>query len=770
MADDFSTRSDVEQDAKDLKNDLRTLGQPLENKIRGKINDEIGDRIAKHIAENGAKEAGKAAAQTAGTATATGTAAQVNAAATGEAAAGSTGTAVATTGGTAVAETAGATGATAGTAAGTAVAEGATAGAAAGPVGIVVGAIVAAALAAAKGIKNDTDIPLDNDNPDGEKINFIFIIVACLTLFFVTVCGTLISKGVSAPLSVGQETEFQETKVNGENMSAAGEQYKEGTELKDFKDSYPLENAICNYTYGEDGKGKTDGLRATLDKALRNHCQSIVKKLEEYTGTIAGHEYDKDRSLKSFYDNRFPYDLASDDGYEPTIGDVLVPEQTIAGTKYNTWNPRYDDVNFAEFFAVMGMSDSINGATYGFDWGDINYKDFMEFLQKEECYKYMYELGLKWVPVYVGVKEILNDDGTTSYMNITEDGDEYNSSEECASAPLTRTFYDVECTWDNYYVKVTVKPYGLRELFAIAFNTDTASTTPTEVANRMHINFDQHTNLYMLNYCEKVTRFYQRGYKVNLVYPDSGTVIKTVDALGPSYLEARSTTSPIYDEVNTDSWLVANNWNGTGRSAWCYIEDTYNDDLGHIEWGDDPGGAEPPGGEFEAPDEGKILDMYEYINQGDYPNTIRGASSETVKQSGCLDCSIAMILMYYSRSHIPITDVSKYVNASGSLETGSVLSAYGFHSGGNHYSDVINGIINEINNDRPVVIHIRGQWTSCEDGRVLHGTGNGHFLVGIGYDSTGLYVYDPGRRLNYHIAYADWAHVNDLYYRPIIKD
>ena len=88
---------------------------------------------------------------------------------------------------------------------------------------------------------------------------------------------------------------------------------------------------------------------------------------------------------------------------------------------------------------------------------------------------------------------------------------------------------------------------------------------------------------------------------------------------------------------------------------------------------------------------------------------------------------------------------------------------------GNNGSDVIGGVISEINADRPVILHIRGYWTSSEDGRVLHGTSNGHFLVGMGYDQTGLYVWDPGRRANYHIAYEDWGHVSDLYYRSVTE-
>ena len=75
MADEFSVRENMENDAKEAKNDLKTVARPIDNKIREKVEDEIGDRIAKHVAEQGAKSAAQAAAQTAGTASAAGAAA-----------------------------------------------------------------------------------------------------------------------------------------------------------------------------------------------------------------------------------------------------------------------------------------------------------------------------------------------------------------------------------------------------------------------------------------------------------------------------------------------------------------------------------------------------------------------------------------------------------------------------------------------------------------------------------------------------------------------
>lgn len=760
MSDDFSIRDNMEADAQETKDDLKTLAKPIDNKIKEKVEDEIGDRIAKHIAEEGAKHAAQAAAQTAGTA---GVAGAAGTAGTNALAAADAGAVAAGSGGAA------AGGAAAGAGAG-AAAEGAAAGAAGGPAGIVVGVIIGAAVALASAVKKETDISLDKDNPDGPKINAFILMVAIIIFAFTTLCGTLISKGVASTVSVGQETEFQNTVVEGQNMSLAGQQYKAGTELDDYNASLPLKNAIWNYTFGEDHRGTTDGLRKTLSNAIRKHCKNIVAQLEKHTGNIGDHPYDSERSLDTFYKNKWPYDLRSST-HTPLIGDVLIPNTEFYGYTYDLWNPRYDDVNYAEIFSVFSMTNTVaNGAHYGFDWGDVNYKDFMEYLLKEECYKYMYELGLKWVPVYRGEKEIFEendpstDEDDVSYTQTIElTPYSYDSPDECKGAPESVEWDGVTCDWEEYFVKVTVKPMGLRELFAMAFNT----TDPVAASNLKHVNFDQHQNLYMLGYTERVTRLYQRDDKVN--YSIDGHVVSDGnDPLGPAFNKPRNERSPVYWDVRNNGWLQARGWQGTGRSPWYYIEITYNDKFDEIEWDEDPGDTPPPG-DIEPPEGAKILDMFEYINQGDYPTTIRGASNETVKKSGCLDCSVAMIAMYYTRYHIPITEISKHVDSGGSLHAGDALAEYGLKQGTNIGSSVVAGVISEINADRPVILHIRGYWTSSEDGRVLHGTSNGHFLVGIGYDQTGLYVWDPGKRANYHISYNDWTHVNDLYYRRVTQ-
>ena len=124
------------------------------------------------------------------------------------------------------------------------------------------------AIQVAKAAKNATDISIDKDDPKGPKIN-MFVLVPAIIICILTAGSAIItSKGLSSPLSLGQATEFQNTKMNGSNMSQAGKQYSKDTTTKEFNDQKPLDNSISNYVYGTDGTGLTNGIRQTLDKAL----------------------------------------------------------------------------------------------------------------------------------------------------------------------------------------------------------------------------------------------------------------------------------------------------------------------------------------------------------------------------------------------------------------------------------------------------------------------------------------------------------------------
>lgn len=777
MADELSTRDDIENDCQELKD---ATFEPAKRELGNKINDLVQDQLNNAIQDTANQTANQVANETANQATnqiASQTANQTALATTGGAATESAAVASAGAGTTLAAGEAAATaGATMTSGAAAAAAEGAAVGSAAGPIGAIIGVLIGLLATA---VANEVNVSIDPDDPDAPKVPIPLVLFIAFILFLMLFCGTILSKGISGVLAISQETEFQNTVVEHgllaagghgalagamKTMAQAGIQFSTGAEIPTYDYKLPLKNGISLYTYGKDGKGINDGFRASLSKAVSQHCRTIIEKLEEKAPKVRDKPYNSVKSLEIFYDNPFPYDIGSYD-FTPRIGDVL----HIDGYRKD-YLARYDDVNYAEVIAILSMSDHVNGSSYGFNWGQANFEDFMAFTQKEECYKYLYELGLKWVPVYEGDKEVEATDENglpcTNIVHIVKDGDAvgngpYDSAEECAGADEEVEYDGVTLTFTEYYIRSTVKPFGLRELFMMAFGD-------TGMAYEKHVEFNSHDNLYMLNYAERVTRLYQRNFKI--IIHASETLDLKVDALGPSFRLNRNAHSPIYDELVNDEWLKSIGLNGTGRSAWYYIEKTFNDKFESIEFPDDEPTPDPPEPKpFIPPGGGKILDMYEYVNQGNYPNVYRGKSGETVKKSGCLDCSIDMIIMYYLREHIPIQNISQYVNSSGALETGTVLSKYGFTQGGNNYSNFKDGVINEIENDRPVIIHIRGYWKSTVTGAVLHSSSNGHFLVGIGYDETGIWVNDPGNRNNHHIDYVDWNHVGDLYYRPVYK-
>ncbi len=779
MADDLSTRDDLEQDANELKDGVKKATEPITDKIKDKAKDEISDRIGKHLADEGVKEASKAAAETSANATTAAAGATASEAA-GGAATTSAGAAAGTSAGTVAGTTAAGTTGAAATGAAAGATQGAAAGAVGGPVGVAAGIVIGLAISLAKAAKNETDISIDNDDPNSPKINALIIIVF-LFFFIMVFAGTLIDKGISSVFSIGQETEFEEDVVDGQDMAEAGNVYMDGLEgeLPEYNYELPLKNTINLYTYGkpEDGEdmgnGLKDGFRAALKKAIDSHCLNIIDNLESYTGSINGHTYKSEKSLDSFYENRFPYDLGTEENPEPKIGDVLHKDGYD-----QEYLARYDDVNFAEVIAILSMSSNVEGSNLGgFTWGEANFEDFMDFTEKEECYENLYELGLKWVPVYEGEVATTDENGNPTTEHVEKDGDEvgvgvFDAGKStdvitgCDTAPEEVSYQGTTLKFTYYYVRVTVKPFGLRELFKMAFGGD-----PVEAADANNVNFYDHSNLYMLEYSEHVTRMYQRDHKINIVNNVTREVLTTVDALGPSCERPRSEYSSVYEDVNNDEWLIARNWQGTGRSAWCYIETTYNDSFEVNEGtGDDTEVPSPPAENVDLPDGGKILNMPLKIKQFLAPQSgiKRGASNSYVKSSGCLDCSIDMILSYYTGTNISLEEICKYVLANKELNTPEVLAKYGYARSDKIYTNFINGVINEINNDRPALVHIKGQWYSST-GKKLHGTDNGHFFVIYGYDSGGFYVLDPGSSTNDYISYEDFGRVNDLYYRSIYK-
>ena len=140
-----------------------------------------------------------------------------------------------------------------------------------------------------------------------------------------------------------------------------------------------------------------------------------------------------------------------------------------------------------------------------------------------------------------------------------------------------------------------------------------------------------------------------------------------------------------------------------------------------------------------------------------------------------------MSAIYYTRQEIDIRYISKnfvtIVNGTPLLQTAEVLKTYGMaekRNSGFDAEDVISCLIS----GNPVILYIKGLWVDSQ-GVTRHGTSNGHFLVIVGYDDRGFYLYDPGRRNNTFtkdasgnlqpvcIPYDDFKRVTILEYRTL---
>lgn len=319
--------------------------------------------------------------------------------------------------------------------------------------------------------------------------------------------------------------------------------------------------------------------------------------------------------------------------------------------------------------------------------------------------------------------------------------------------PVVNPKIEIECV--KYYYKSQVKPYGLIELYQIA---EISPTAP-------NVNHPTMTNYELLNDNEIWLR-------ARLPETD----------LGPSFQDDRSEKSVVYNTMKNAGVKP------TGRSMTWYLENSLNLDgtIGHYiaeEWRE----IEYCKPSYIPIGASIILDMPQYINQGNYPNDYRGTdgNGDTIKKAGCIDCSYAMCLAYYSRIATNICNISKTYVKNNAFDSNTFLSDNGLTQKWNEPFN-LSTITDYLTCGYPVILHIEGIWEYEEtvnreiDGvlrqekvqRQYHTTTNGHFLVIIGFDDQGLYVYDPGKSANNQrvIPYNAFKYVDGKYIRPIIPN
>ena len=520
------------------------------------------------------------------------------------------------------------------------------------------------------------------------------------------------------------------------------------------------------------------------------------------------------------------------DGYNPyeTYKNFLTARHPYS-TRYftvqeyidNFDKPGYenDDLNYAEVFTILCQNEKFN-------YTNFSYEDFFKVMVNKKTTKLLFELQVEGESFYkysAGGKETLkqkksegvdskNSGGGVSGVRLSneqvneefkkagiEAGEEKEKTdgknekekdkenEDEITDPLSTLRIWAANMWDkvmeasdkvvkffdrwskNFFFayNVTLKPYGLEEMYTIA---DIFPDAPCKMNYSMR-------NIDMLDTQEALLR---------------GILIDS--DLGPAYNEIRSRQSSIYDDLDR---MVSVNRTGvnysiygsslvnhpTGRSAMSYVKESlvttfeYADKSFEQFWMSFPESTTIPGIEFAAgepnPQGGTvILNIPQYINQGYYGQGIQRGDKGcgTVAEYGCIDCCYYMISNYYYKGMLlRATTVEEYLKensasvvreADGELSFPGYVEVDQFHwldycldhdiypflfsteGASDHFQGPFlpNLVIEFISRGNPVVLHITGVWEY--NGIKYHNSLYNHFLLIIGYDEKGFYVLDPG--------------------------
>ena len=169
------------------------------------------------------------------------------------------------------------------------------------------------------------------------------------------------------------------------------------------------------------------------------------------------------------------------------------------------------------------------------------------------------------------------------------------------------------------------------------------------------------------------------------------------------------------------------------------LEDLYSRLIGFFKDGDEDNKS---GGYVENSKNKKILNMYRYINQADEPQASISFAGGTYRAYGCAPSCYIMVGEYYLRQKQDIqTLVNKYSAGNSGIYGSALIEGLGGKSYQHSYSG-LDQIISEIDSGNPVVLNFKG------NGGALGDHPKGHYIVIMGYDEHGFYVYDPGDRYN----------------------
>lgn len=455
-------------------------------------------------------------------------------------------------------------------------------------------------------------------------------------------------------------------------------------------------------------------------------CHDLIETVKNYRNMSFGrwwNDYNAEKTLDTLRSNPWPYDLALDESGEmPLVGDVInyfasSTHDITAKSGYGTYEPTYNDVNFAEVISIMCMNPK-------FDLTQITYNEFVNYLKSEETRKFYYEIQVDWIAVFQGKRY-----DSTGLVTTVETSRAVGSEAEIAELDNKLTEDGITYTFKEYYANITLKPFGLRELFLLA------QVEPFDFPPEDDMHFHKITWYEQLDRMEERIRF--------------GNSDESKSVLGPSYDTERDRLSTIYED------LAAAYGEATGRSAWYYIGepanlDSLRDELtGAILEGLTPDEIRA---KFNFPEGTNVLDMMDYyLNQLMLKDYNRGNSGFNMNNYGCWDCVTMMITQYFTGQAMTDADIESfcrnYVSINGGCQYGQWYKEKGIS-----FSDLqafnADAIISQINQGNPVHLRIGGHWEY--EGRTLHNTLNQHSIVVSGYDeaSQSFIVLDPANSTN----------------------
>ncbi len=595
----------------------------------------------------------------------------------------------------------------AGTTAGSTAATAGSAAAGSTGVGIPLAIIIQLGDKAKKASENMKNMDDKSGKSSKSQKSGLFILAAILFFFFymMSFVGTSIQFIMPGPIETYRESQF----------------FPESNLKSNFtKKGYPtVQKVLDEYAGLEEYNGTVPVedaaqvycklIDATIIDIFSSFCEETLKKYDKniLMKFITRDDLDRndEKTKEEFLKQPYPYCKKNQEGRYYTIEEFLNGDIPSYEESSDKKSYLNDDVNYAEIISVLGMNSKFN-----FMSEDCTIEDFAQLLCSDNTKKYLYEF--KAYPVYI-YKQLIDKNGNPYYSDKAEDIIEY-------------------------YYTFEIMPYGLRELFAIAevekFGQD--------------IDFTNQTNYKMLDRRENYLRTYARTSEY---------------ILGPSYKESRSSNSIVYGE--------AGNRTTTGRSADFYIQDADNlgEEIELEEW--DIEDKPQVTVKYEYDNTIKILDMFSYINQGTCraSQMKRGNGQYTIQQAGCIDCSYIMIAEYYLRQDIKVSEIASNTQmyTGNSFATSHFMATYNMTYYSSSYIPFdIDKCRSYIDMGMPLIFHIKGKWEY--NGQVYHKSNNGHFLVIMGYDNNGLYVYDPGSTYNTKngpIPYEAFNYVDEKYLR-----